>query len=568
MRGATGRSRQTGVALLCRSAAQFVAMLCGICLMVRHAAAFPASDAENPSVVTPATAAASDQSDVSALSHQLQLLNPYASSVGPGWTFTPSLTLQEAFNDNVFQTEQDRRWDMITYVTPGLAIYGDTQNVQVRFNYTPTLIYYVRNSSLNQIAQNLNAIGDITLWQDHLYLDLRASTGVGSASGSNPGLGFGGGGLGQPSANSPNIGLTGLNKANSSQNTAFAASPYFLQQFGDYGTLKLGYTLSYTTVSNAAGFVPLPTNTKGPSLSETSNEELATFTTGTFLERASDTVSLDATQSAGSGAGTNSHNASASNQVNYALNRAILLFGSIGYESIDYGGTNSENINGITWQLGTTLTPDPRSTLTLSYGHQQGVDSLSANGVYQMTARTSVNVSYGETLGNQLQQLQTQLAVEDINNVATVVNSRTGVPITNASQLLGTQNQLYRSTVATVGTTTSLDRDSFTANFQYAVYTAAGAGATGSTNGVTGTAWWMHSLREDLTLNVGGSYGIRWFIDPGGHNNFAALSSSLNYIISATLSASLSYAFYDVNSTQQGQTEYQDIVILSLTKTF
>src|ERR1700678_3504944 len=110
MRGATGRSRQTGVALLCRSAAQFVAMLCGICLMVRHAAAFPASDAENPSVVTPATAAASDQSDVSALSHQLQLLNPYASSVGPGWTFTPSLTLQEAFNDNVFQSEQDRRW--------------------------------------------------------------------------------------------------------------------------------------------------------------------------------------------------------------------------------------------------------------------------------------------------------------------------------------------------------------------------------------------------------------------------------------------------------------------------
>ena len=64
------------------------------------------------------------------------------------------------------------------------------------------------------------------------------------------------------------------------------------------------------------------------------------------------------------------------------------------------------------------------------------------------------------------------------------------------------------------------------------------------------------------------SYGLRWFIDPGGHNNFAALTASLNYILSATVTTSLSYAFYDLNSTQAGQTEYQDIIILSITKTF
>jgi uncharacterized protein (PEP-CTERM system associated) len=570
MRGATGRSRQTGAALSCRGVAQLAAVLCGVCLMVRHAAAFPASDASNPSVVAPATAATPDQSDVSALQHQLSLLNPYSASVGPGWTFTPSLTLQEAFNDNVFQTASDRRWDLITYVTPGLAIYGDTQNVQLRFNWAPSLEWYARNSQLDQLAQNLSAIADITLLQDHLYLDLRASVGVGSSSGSTPGLGSGGGagGSGLPTAGPPTLGLNGLTKNNSSQYTSFAASPYFLQSFGDYGSLKLGYTLSHSTTSNAAGFVPLPTNTTGPSISQTTNEELATYSTGEFLERASDTVSIDATQYGGTGAGTQGHSATASNQVNYVVNRAITAFVSIGYESIDYSGSDSRSVNDMTWQVGTTVTPDPRSTLTLSYGHQQGIDSLSANGVYQLTSRTSINVNYGETIGTQLQALQNQLALADINNSGSLVNSRTGQPLTNANALLGTQNQLYKSQTATVGANTSLDRDTFNVNLQYAVYTAVGAGATGATSGVTGTASWTHSLSEDLSLNTSGSYGIRWFVDPGGNNKFLSVTASLNYTISATVSTSLSYAFYDLTSTQPGQSEYQDVIILSITKTF
>ncbi len=605
MRGTAGRSRPTGAALLrhraahtffgdsaartffgdgaarawcgdsaaraslSRYAAWLAAAVCTPCLIAPRAAAFPASDASNPSVVSPASAASPDASDASALAHQLQLLGPFGSAVGPGWTFTPSLTLQEAYNDNVFQSENDRRWDLITYVTPGIAIYGDTPNVQLRLNYQPTLIYYARTPSLNQIAQNLDAIGDVTLWQDHLYLDVRATAGVGSANGSTPGLGFGSGGTGQPTN-----GITGLTKQNSTQYTAFAVSPYFLQQFDTYGTLKIGYTLGYSTSSNNAGSVPLATNTTGPSASQISNQELLQFTSGTFLERMTDTVLISGNQFQGTGASSQSgHNDTASNQVNYALNRWIEVFGSIGYEDINYGGTNSGGTNSlaihdITWQLGTTLTPSPHSTLTLSYGHQQGVDSFSANGLYQLTGRTSVYVNYGQTLGTNLQQLQSQLAQTDINSSGVQVNSRTGAPIFNANSLLGTQNQLYRSTTGTVGTTTQLDRDTITFNLQYADYTAAGAGATGATTGFTGTANWLHSLRDDLTLSSSGSYGIRWFLDPGGTNKFFALTTSLNYVLSETVTASLSAEFYDLNSTQPGQTLYQDIIILSLTKRF
>ena len=46
------------------------------------------------------------------------------------------------------------------------------------------------------------------------------------------------------------------------------------------------------------------------------------------------------------------------------------------------------------------------------------------------------------------------------------------------------------------------------------------------------------------------------------------MTASLRYAISATLSSNLSYTFYDLNSTEAGQTLYQNILILSLTKQF
>jgi len=161
MCGAAGCSRMTGAALLCRRVARLGGAAAGLCLLLtQQAAAFPISDAESPSIVP--SADASDSSDASALAHQLSLLNGYSSSVGPGWTFTPSLTLQEALNDNVFDTSTNRQWDLITYLIPSLAIYGDTQNVQLRFNYQPTVEYYARNTSLNQLAEQLNATADVT----------------------------------------------------------------------------------------------------------------------------------------------------------------------------------------------------------------------------------------------------------------------------------------------------------------------------------------------------------------------------------------------------------------------
>ena len=117
----------------------------------------------------------------------------------------------------------------------------------------------------------------------------------------------------------------------------------------------------------------------GSAATQTSNEELIQFTTGSFMERVTDTIMVDATQSqntngnagtstgTGSTPGTNFANSSTyfTNQVYYVLNREVAVSGSIGYESIVYGGANALAIHDLTWQIGTTLTPNPRSSLTV-----------------------------------------------------------------------------------------------------------------------------------------------------------------------------------------------------------
>lgn len=533
-------------------------------LATHQAAAFPLSDVTNPSIVPPATGAEPDAADAAALAHQVQLLGGYSQNVGTGWNFTPSLGMQEVLNDNVLETSSNRQWDLISSLTPGLAIYGDTPNSQVRVNYQPSLLYYARDTSLNQIAQQLNASGEFTLWQDHLYLDVRGLAGIGSSNGNAPGLGYGAsGGNGQGASTAV------LNKQNSTQFTSFEASPYFLQSFGDYGTLKVGYTINRSSQYSAGGASSGNGTGGNTSSTQTSNEELIQYTTGQYFDRISNTTGVDATQFSGTGGSAAGHNNTITDTLNYVLNRTYLAFGTVGYEDIAYSGVSGIAIHDLVWMIGTTVTPNPNSTITLSYGHQNGVSSLTFNGRYALTARTTFFASYLTTLGTQLQAVQNQLESSTVNNNGTTVNSQTGAPVFVGNNLLGTQTEVYRSRSLTMGTSTLLDRDTIAINAQFSDYTLFGSGVAGQdSSGVTGTVSWIHQLREDLTLSSSGSYGRRWS-SSGGQSQYLAATGALTYNISATLSTSVSYSFYDINANGGvGESMYQDLVILSLNKQF
>ncbi|WP_216856661.1 outer membrane beta-barrel protein, partial [Acidisphaera sp. S103] len=344
--------------------------------------------------------------DAQTLQHQLQLANGFGAPAGGGWTIVPSLNVDEMFTDNVLEVNSPRRWDLVTLVTPGISIAGDLPRLQVKLDYNPTLSLAARTDSQDAISQSLNGTALLTLVPDLAFVDVRALASVQSTSGLVAGASAGNTGT----SVSPTNSTVGLANQDRIQTTNIGVSPYLLHKFGDFGTGKLGVSASETQYATSTGFAvsPFPTG-GGQGGKQLTTEEIAQFTTGEFLERFSDTISIDLTQSTSSAnsvinaAGNvtavptttfNSRRDTAQDQLNYAANRWVTVFGTLGYESISYSQTLAQKIDDMTWSVGATLTPNPDSDLTISYGHQNGSNSIQASAHYELTARTTISGSY------------------------------------------------------------------------------------------------------------------------------------------------------------------------------
>ena len=132
--------------------------------------------------------AALAQPDTEDLRHQMQLLSGFATA-GAGWTILPRLTVEEELNDNEFQQQAPRRWDLITSIAPGVAVVGDLPRIQLRLNYQPTLEMHVKEGSQNVITQQLNADGLLTIIPDLFFVDVRGISGVQATQGGIGGQG-------------------------------------------------------------------------------------------------------------------------------------------------------------------------------------------------------------------------------------------------------------------------------------------------------------------------------------------------------------------------------------------
>jgi hypothetical protein len=76
-------------------------------------------------------------------------------------TLTPSLSVSEEFNDNIFSNNQDRQWDFITSFTPALTLYANGPAYQLGAGYSFSADVYARHSDLSSALarQNLFASG-------------------------------------------------------------------------------------------------------------------------------------------------------------------------------------------------------------------------------------------------------------------------------------------------------------------------------------------------------------------------------------------------------------------------
>jgi hypothetical protein len=386
-----------------------------------------------------------------------------------------------------------------------------------------------------------------------------------------------------------------------------------LRQFGDWGTGRLGDSFNVSRTSQLSGFFapPFPSGgTNGQTL--VSNEENAHFATGQFLEFFQDTFDADFSQSrptfdgngltlSGVGGSSNvqtSTRAVISDQISYAFTRDITLFAMGGHEDINYsnqggngitfltepngqlvpvatfGNTGQPSVNDLIWSLGATWTPNQDSSITVSYGHQNGFNSFSANGYYAATARTTLNMSYGSSLGTQLQNLQNQLNGSAASGNGTLVNG-----VTNGQQFgninaLPIADGVFRTDTLTIGSSTLLDRDILSINLLWTKQTTVGSVNSSSSESKTANVSWLHQLSPDVTLSAAVAYAIQTqttgftsIFNPGNNTSIAA-SVAAQWQLSDTLSASVRYSFFDRNSADAAFGLLENIIIVGISKHF
>jgi len=582
------------------------------------AGAFPFIDPTNQDTVPTGAPLGAElpAADVKGLRNQLRLTNPGAAGNPSAWTIIPRLTIQEILTDNAYGVSSPRRPDAVTVISPGISVAADTSRLKLNLDFQPSLVMHAVNGPLNTLVHQLTATGLITVVPDLAFVDVRALSGVQSRLGALSGAGTLGAGTVAPGGVPTDIGYgagQGANRNNLVQTSSFGLSPYLLRQFGDYGTGKIGASIDVSRYSALNGFtgnpLPLGGSTNGQSLVTT--EEIARYSSGDILQKFQYTFDLSLSQSrtqndaltatainTATGATVilpqqsfSSQRQTINNQINYALNRKFTFFVSGGYEKIYYGVPNAPNVNGLIWKVGTTVTPSPESSFTVSYGRQNGANAFEASGRLALTARTILTFSYDNTVGTQLQNLQNQLNNSAIGQTGALINAQTGGPVFIQGNGLGVQNGVFRFRTFTTALATQWERDTLQGTLSWSEQTALtpalGVGSilfdpvtgaalivptTISTNGPssevkTASIYWMHELSPALTLSSNASFS---FITRSGSGTDTSLSTAvaLQYLATDTMTLHARYSFFDRKSKLPGSSMYENILLVGFTKQF
>ncbi len=482
----------------------------------------------------------------------------------PGFTITPAMTVSGFFASPVAPgagTSGSTRSDFGLILNPSVVISGASQRLQGTLSYSPEAMVYAQDGDANSFGQNFNANMHAILVPDTLFIDVRGTGGLSSAQG-----GYGG------------ASAQGLSRSQMSQNYAFQISPLLQHRFDGTGIFELGYTFADTIVDNGSN-VPMSDafGTVAPNQDETTNAAHMSFTSGENFGRVRFGGQLSGSQSTGGSLGA-SHRNLANTDLAYGITREITALGSLGYEDIHYGGTSPTNIRDMTWSIGTKLAPDPKSTLTLSYGHHDGGNSFSFNGSYQLGTRLVATAQYSQGIGTAAEDLQNALTSSRLDPFGNPVDAVTGVPLVLEDDFFGASGTVNRTERYTASIAYLLDRDVITAatrtdHTRVLSASTQTEGGPSSSSGTYVSLAWQHNLSDAVSTNATYQYGIRT-----GTGSTGTVGTSTEYIntvslgaswqLSKTVTTSAQYALDIVSSRTPGASETSHYVVVTVNKQF
>ena len=453
----------------------------------------------------------------------------------------PSIGIELLGTNNVFQSNQNARGDIVTTIAPSLEAAVDTSRMSGSLRYTPALQLYGTYSN----QDGINQVGDgqllAALVPSVLYLDIRGAAAVLPVTGGQI----------------PDSGQV-IPGRDIMQTYTTQVTPFLVHRFGSAASLQLGYSFQFSQQNWAAFSQSGPDNVPAD---YTAHRGFAVLRSGEDLGRATLQARIDGTWYVGSGIYDDAHSFVTAFETRYAILRSVAVLGEIGYENLEYAGTNPRSIKDAIWSVGLRLMPRPDSIVIFRYGHHDGFDSFSLNAGVGLGVRTDIFATYRETLGTSLTQAQDLLATTTTDALGNPVDSQSGAPVVLINPFLGLSDALYRIRTGTVSVSNRWPRDVFTLSGtwqdQDLVSSANAALPVSSNSGIYANFNWAHEFAPRTTGVATVQYGRANFGQPGqGNEDVYSLAATLMHRLSDKLTANLQVAWIsNIASANQGYTQ-------------
>ena len=229
--------------------------------------------------------------------------------------------------------------------------------------------------------------GTLTVVPDSFFVDIRALAGVQATNGGHRRALAGSGN--RHGSDAADVRPSDKRRARrvegriARETTSFSISPYMLHDFSDIGIAKVGVSLNRSTTSAThrirAHSVRFARHQR--SGHDRASKSTRSSQTGHEFSIVRDTVAAGRARNPTVPALESIRRSRYGEQPGRLPVQpfSVTVYGQLGWEDITYSGTNALDINGLTWGVGTVLTPNPDSSSRLAMATRTAPTALTFN---------------------------------------------------------------------------------------------------------------------------------------------------------------------------------------------
>ncbi|MGE3773594.1 MAG: TIGR03016 family PEP-CTERM system-associated outer membrane protein [Gammaproteobacteria bacterium] len=460
------------------------------------------------------------------------------------WRIQPRLGLSETYTDNALLVNEDigPSSDWVTTVSPGLSVLGQGRRINMTTEYTAQKQIYLDNSDQSQLSHLLQTNTRAEVVRDQMFVTAFAS--MYPTIRNN---------LGQISNRNRNARDT----ANRADAVSYGFAPELRHKFGSWANTTGRIAWSDVSTGDEGGSGIGGGQLLDGQVGVESGRRFQRFEWGSIFTRR---------ENDGGDTGQRSVFQRWNNSLNYRLNRFVRLNSSLGYEFNDFATDGGGLRSGLNWQLGATLYPTPRTSITGSYG-ERSFGSTKNFSFSHRWRRFIVTGAYSEDLRTTAEVLRDQQVFTVVDAFGNPVidplgNADPSLPLNQ----LGLTDDVFISRNFNANLAFNRKRDSFTVRVSRNAQESTRSTSTDSLLGFGGS--WNHRFSYRLSAGLTADWQTRESDNALQTSDFVAFSPYVSYTVGPHVSSRLSYQYMDSVSGDASDDFTENAVTGSLSVAF